>query len=520
MKRNRILLLLAVLVFVCLLPALRVAWAQDGVPGPMGEAIVTNSPENEPNDSIWDAGYLEYGMRQHGKINPVGDVDYYYFYGYPGATTAFMLDKPPSSPLNARLSLYDQDENLLTQSDCSGSNPCLEYVVAEGDDYPVYYLKVEDSAGNGGSTHDYSVTMSGVDLNEPNDFTEQATPISYGERKVGTINPAGDNDYFSFNGEAGDVVNIYGNLNGYLWVFDADGNELAESYGSLQVELPATGSYYLLITDYSGGPGELYDFIVQPVEHPIYVSMSKAGTVQGVSFQPGDILYYSLLSGEWELYFDASDVGLKGNLTAFAQYGYRLLLAYAGSQTLPNIGKITAQDVLQFYPYALGEETEGELDWFIDGSDVGLSSSAESIDGLASYGCCGGLAISTSGTARVPYGSGQLSVPDEDAAVFYVYTGGINTSGIWQPFLDTSLMGVGAADLSGISYGDGGEVYLSFDRAVTLGGIAFAVGDIVRCELNDDGNACASVAKFFDASDAGLGDNKVDAIEVGSSAYP
>ena len=71
MIHYRWLRIVLVLLAVAFLPGLTIALAQEGAAaGPPALA-----PEVEPNDTPWEANYIN-GWRQ-GRINPVGDVDYY-----------------------------------------------------------------------------------------------------------------------------------------------------------------------------------------------------------------------------------------------------------------------------------------------------------------------------------------------------------------------------------------------------------------------------------------------------------
>lgn len=120
---------------------------------------------------------------------------------------------------------------------------------------------------------------------EPNDTPASARPISYGQLVQASICPAGDVDYYSFTGNAGDqvvidlsakILNPPSELDSVVSLLDHDGRTiLAENDdrlpGKLQdslvtYQLPEGGTYYVKVKDYNhpgaGGPNYFYNLIV------------------------------------------------------------------------------------------------------------------------------------------------------------------------------------------------------------------------------------------------------------------
>jgi hypothetical protein len=352
---------------------------------------------------------------------------------------------------------------------------------------------------------------------EPNDFMSQATPIAYGDTVLATFYANGEADYYRFEGEAGDDVLIQS------WAFvrlqDEDGNDLPLDYsGPGPVgHLPADGEYFLVASgDFCGGC--VYQLQLSVIDRPIFVSLASSGTLGGVPFTSGDILRHWRRAGTWQMFFDASDVGLKGNLVAF-NFSYAPQLVYNRSQNVPGLGRVEPQDVLAFNATSYGEDTSGWLDWDFDGSDVGLTTSAEAIDALGDDGS-GFLLISTTGAAKVPFNAGQLEAMKSDV-LFFANTGsGANTTGFWDLFRGGVSLDVGGANLVGMDLQNFDDLYLSFDRRVVLDGVTIQAGDIARCRLVWYMSGCESVEKYFDASDAGLGSYVIDAFDVSPYPYP
>jgi len=122
------------------------------------------------------------------------------------------------------------------------------------------------------------------DPHEPNDAPGQATPIGYGTTLADPdICPAGDEDYYSFVGSAGDQIavdidawTIGSLLDPVLYLYDTDGvTELTynDDYGALdsylEYTLPTNGTYYLKVRDYGtphGGPDYFYTIYLDTVD--------------------------------------------------------------------------------------------------------------------------------------------------------------------------------------------------------------------------------------------------------------
>jgi hypothetical protein len=104
-----------------------------------------------------------------------------------------------------------------------------------------------------------------ADTREPNNVSDQATSIAYGQNLNADICPAGDYDYYAFSGTTGDkvVVDIDATVNGsqldsYIYLLDSDGTTVLalndDTPGSLDSKLgyslPHDGTYYIKVRDY------------------------------------------------------------------------------------------------------------------------------------------------------------------------------------------------------------------------------------------------------------------------------
>jgi hypothetical protein len=126
------------------------------------------------------------------------------------------------------------------------------------------------------------------DPHEPNNSFDQATSITYGAQVNADICPAGDEDFYTFNGAADDriVADIDADVNdsaldSFLYLYDNAGNELArnddyDGFDSRIVyRLPADGVYYLKVREYAhpreGGPDYFYTLSLERIPPPLPV---------------------------------------------------------------------------------------------------------------------------------------------------------------------------------------------------------------------------------------------------------
>ncbi len=192
----------------------------------------------------------------------------------------------------------------------------------------------------------------------------------------------------------------------------------------------------------------------------ILVSAKTAGmTDDGVEYDPFDILVreYDGTDYWWWKLFDGEDHGLgeKHKIDAFSIMG--------DIYDYPTIYMSFVQDAIKvpgIVPKVQGEDVV-EFDWyweeyslFFDGSDVGLTTRAEKIDGLDvwepyiddatfPYDCNAGvLFISTQGAYRVPAANGGSLVGDgNDVLMFCATNLGSNTAGFWFRGFDVTFPG-------------------------------------------------------------------------------
>jgi len=189
----------------------------------------------------------------------------------------------------------------------------------------------------------------------------------------------------------------------------------------------------------------------------ILLSFTEARSVAGISgtVDDSDIVRFTATSlgsttaGSFEMYFDASDVGLSTSdedvdAVELLPDG-RLVMSALGSFSVTGASG-AGHDLIVFTPTSLGSTTAGTWAMYFDGSDVGLSTSSETVDAVA-IDAAGRIYLSTSGSFSVT----GLSGADEDVFVFTPTQLGSTTAGRYSPSLvfDGSLRGV-SGDLAAI----------------------------------------------------------------------
>jgi len=260
------------------------------------------------------------------------------------------------------------------------------------------------------------------------------------------------------------------------------------------------------------GPGETVTctFVNAPVVveagETRYVTTTKAGSVGGVPFSPGDILAYDVQGGAWSLYFDASDVGLTKALGDFVLLDNgSILMSIVAKVKLRDAANVlmtvTPQDIVQFVPLGLGATTSGHFELYFDGSDVSLSTSGEKIDALARRPD-GTLLISTTGAATVKNGGVNFKAQDEDLLAFTPASLGATTTGTWATALaldGSTLPGMAAEDVTSAWFDAAtGDLYLTITNNFTISGVGGTSQTVLKITPSK------AVSVYWSANSAGF----------------
>jgi hypothetical protein len=249
--------------------------------------------------------------------------------------------------------------------------------------------------------------------------------------------------------------------------------------------------------------------------YTIYLSAPGTGKVGGVAYSDEDVMRFDTATQTWTKQFDGSDAGLQGaaDIDAYAfenpanSFIGKNYMSFDRPVTVPGLGKVDDSDVVLYTTNLLGSS------WtmILDGSEIGLTTDGEDIDGIAlHYSGNGSLLLSTSGnydlvgTSNTPYAGN-----DEDVLVWNKAQNAISH------FLSgNGFFGIpAAAELHNLDsiWVNGGEeyVFLGMQNAATVGGVAAANSDVVAWRYFNNGHTWELL---WDASANGF--PKIDAVDV------
>jgi hypothetical protein len=402
--------------------------------------------EKEPNDAPAQANPIAYGDYVGGGVSLSDPFDYYKFSGQAGDLIA--LPNGVTYRDNTGLVLLDSAQNPVVLNDDSR----WAELPATG----TYYVKVTKSELYewGMDYQFYLVELSG---DEPNDSPATALPAEALSTVTGTYDYPCDDDWYRFEGRAGDVFPVtYGDRT--YWhdpeyiLYDAAGNQLK----NVNI-LPQDGTYYLRMLGWSADDDDFWcnegPYTVT-FGYPMWVSADVNGLGGNAAIRQEDVAMRANQPGKWQLVFDGSDVGITKDVVALERLDDgSLLMSLGAAQSVPGIGQVMPQDIIRFIPNSLGRDTAGTFELYLDGSDVGLTTAGEKIDAIQFQPWDGDpnpLVISLSGSGSVPRQSGgALAVRDEDLINFVGTAYGANSAGKWRMNLDGSTVpGMAAEDIN------------------------------------------------------------------------
>ncbi len=219
-------------------------------------------------------------------------------------------------------------------------------------------------------------------------------------------------------------------------------NGIEEDLGSL-----SSNQMLHLVEPAAGLPEGLY-----------YVSPNHSGSVGGINYEATDVLVYDNATDTWNMVLDGSSVGLTVNVDAFHRLpDGRYLLSFSEPTSVPGLaGTVDDSDIVRYDPML------NDFVFAFDGSDMGLTTSDEDIDGI-DVSTDGRLLFSLVGSYSIP---GPISGGGEDILKFEHTRFGRITQGSWQMFIDGSAI-VGTPLTSNIeavaAHCNGTDFYLRLD---------------------------------------------------------
>jgi hypothetical protein len=241
----------------------------------------------------------------------------------------------------------------------------------------------------------------------------------------------------------------------------------------------------------------------------IYLSSTSNGNVNGVAFNNEDILAFDTGTNTWSLYFDGSDVGVTGDVNAFALMpDGSILLSLKGATTLSGVGSVDDSDIFRFIPTSLGPNTAGTFSSYFVGANAGLTTNGEDIDAI-DFAPDGSLIVSTVGGYRVPGVSGS----DED--LIALDPGGTS----WSLYFDGSDVALNTAsteDTNGVWVDTvSNQIYLTTLGAFSVAGLSGDGSDIFICTPDSLGTTTAcTFTSYWVGSLNGFSGEVVDGIDI------
>jgi hypothetical protein len=246
----------------------------------------------------------------------------------------------------------------------------------------------------------------------------------------------------------------------------------------------------------------------------IYLSATTNGTSGGLAYNDEDIVSYNTLTGKWLMYFDGSDVGITGDVDAFALMpDGSVLLSLDAAATVSGLGTVDDSDIIRFTPISTGATTAGTFTWFFDGSDVGLTTNDEDIDAI-DFASDGRMVISTLGAFSVTGVSGD----DKDLLAFASTSTGANTAGTWSWLFDGSDVGLttSSEDINGVWIDPvNNQLYLTTTGAFSVTGVSGDGADIFVCTPGLLGSTTScTFSMYWDGSAFGFAGEVADGIDL------
>jgi PKD repeat protein len=382
------------------------------------------------------------------------------------APVASFTGAPTSGTVPLNVSFTDASSGSITSWSWSFGDGGTSTVPSPGHTYTAAgtYTVSLTVSGPGGS--DTQTRTSYVTVNEPapvaafsgSPLTGTAPlTVSFGDASTGTVTSWSWS--FGDGGTSGaqNPSHTYGTAGTYtvsLTVTGPGGSSVATQTDYVTVNPPVGGNpvYYLSFTSNTAVPG--------------------VGTVADE-----DVVTYDPSTGTWALYFDGSDVGLAPTDIAgiHVRADGSILMTFAPSTTTvpgliggPTGDSVDDSDVVLFsFSGAPGANTAGSFSFYLDGSDIGLTSNGEDIDALYEFDN-GDLGIST--VANVAMNG--VSATDEDILRISLTSTGANTAGSATLYFDGSDVGFGgnnAFDTDAMTFDPAGDLRLSVRGTHTTG---------------------------------------------------
>ena len=286
------------------------------------------------------------------------------------------------------------------------------------------------------------------------------------------------------------------------------------------VQNPAVGTWRARVDPSKGNYGTKQGFAlvitgdVTETSNPerYYFTFDSTTAVPGKGkARDEDIVCYDRATNSWSRYFDGSDVGLSDtalNAIHVRPNGDILFSISDKVFEIPGLiggpgGKIKVRrnDIVLFQPTSTGAATAGTFTFFFDGSDVGLTTAGENIDGIYEF-ANGDLALSFTGSVDAQ----GLTAKDEDVLLFDPTSTGEATAGTFSRLVDGSDLELSnsAEDLDAVTFDRDEELLFSTEGAWSVAEGKGADEDLGWFEGTFGPATSGTVSKKLDLSGKGI----------------
>ena len=201
-----------------------------------------------------------------------------------------------------------------------------------------------------------------------------------------------------------------------------------------------------------------------------------------IPYKHGDVVLYEGPNECWGPWFSATRSGLSAAADVNAMHDRcrppfdvcDTYFSFKAQTAIPGVGAVQPQDVVVGSWDPDSVDAYENFQMVFDGSDVGLTTKAERIDGLSVFDpgdepdgydeCAALLLISTAGAYRVSDAWGNpLSGGGEDVLGFCMTNSGSSTAGYWFLYHDGSAEGLPANALVGLDHQVGRRAFGRFE---------------------------------------------------------
>ncbi len=219
--------------------------------------------EGEPNNSRNEAEYIPgFDLMVEKKLFPMGDEDWYRL-DLSGASLSAddSVQVKTLGTLDTYMELYQGATMLMSNDDgATDGNASIIFVPEDGAEYTVLVRGYSSS-----TLGDYQLAVNSIvvqlDIYEPNDIMEEATPIELNTTQAHTLIMSDSMDWFTFSLNRPDNINFetYGDMDTYVILYDSQGNVIQESdddgtgYNGKVSQYLQRGTYYCSVNLYSSG---------------------------------------------------------------------------------------------------------------------------------------------------------------------------------------------------------------------------------------------------------------------------